>query len=316
MDFQNGRELLKLCESEQQMISQIMKKREIDLGKHGLDQEKAAAEIDGKVHKTLEIMRNAAHEPLQKEIKSVGGLIGGEAKRLMEHREAGESICGNVITNAIMYAMAVLEVNASMGIIAAAPTAGASGVLPGVLFALEEAYGLKEERLLQGLYTAGAVGYLLMRNASVSGAQAGCQAEVGSASAMAAAAAVEIMGGTPAQALSAAAGALSNLLGLVCDPIGGLVENPCQNRNAAGAVNALINAQQALAGIRQVIPFDEMAQVMADVGRSMPFELKESALGGCAAAPSVRARGTTDGNGCAAGCGNGYNGKRKCGIIK
>lgn len=150
--------------------------------------------------------------------------------------------------------MAVLEVNASMGVIVAAPTAGSSGVVPGVLLALQEEYDLAEKEVLNGLYTAGAIGYLLMRNASVAGAEAGCQAEVGAASAMAAAAAVEMMGGTPKQCLDAASVAISNLLGLVCDPIAGLVEYPCQNRNSVGAANALICAEQTLAGIPAVIP--------------------------------------------------------------
>lgn len=152
-----------------------------------------------------------------------------------------------------------------------------------MLLALQEEYGLADEIVLKGLYTAGAVGYLLMRNASVAGAEAGCQAEVGAASAMAAAAAVEMMGGTPSMCLEAASAALSNLLGLVCDPIAGLVEAPCQNRNSIGASNALVCAEQTLSGIRQMIPFDEMVTAMYHVGRSLPFELRESALGGCAA---------------------------------
>ena len=292
MDFKNGSELLDLCGKNQMAISDVMKRREMEAA--GMTEN----DVEEKMKKALSVMDASAHEPLEREMKSMGGLIGGEAKKLKENSKKGMPLCGNVVTKAITYAMAVLEVNASMGVIVAAPTAGSSGVLPGVLFALKEEYGLKDEVLRKGLYTAGAVGYLFMRNASVSGAQAGCQAEVGSASAMAAAAAVEMMGGTPEQALSAATGALSNLLGLVCDPVGGLVENPCQNRNASGAVNALINAQQALAGIRQKIPFDEMAQVMLNVGRSLPFELKESALGGCAAAPSVCGHAVCTDNGC------------------
>lgn len=304
MDFQNGKELLLLCDKEKITIAQAMKYREIEVMER---KQKARASakisrnegdvlkdrnvyrngIEEKMKKALEIMRNSAYEPLEKEMKSMGGLIGGEAKKLARGKAAGLDICGELITKAIIFAHGVIEVNASMGVIVAAPTAGSSGVLPGVLFALQEKFGLEDEILLQGMYTAGAVGYLLMRNGSVSGAQAGCQAEVGSASAMAAAAVVEMFGGTPEQALSGATGAISNFLGLICDPIGGLVENPCQNRNAAGAVNALINAQQALAGIGQRIPFDEMIQVMVNVGRSMPFELKESALGGCAVAPSA-----------------------------
>lgn len=281
MDFRSAKELLMLCEQEKKTIYQIMKQREIELGI--LSEE----EIGGKMEKVLSIMKHSTHEPMIKEVKSVGGLIGGEAKKLNTLKESGQAICGTIMSKAIAYAMAVLEVNASMGVIVAAPTAGSAGVLPGVLFALKEEYNLTDKQLIHGLYTAGAVGYLLMRNASVAGAQAGCQAEVGSASAMTAAAVVEIMGGTPEQALSAAVGSLSNLLGLVCDPIGGLVENPCQNRNSIGAANALINAEQALAGIQQFIPFDEMAQTMLHVGRSLPFELRESGLGGIAATPTA-----------------------------
>ena len=174
--------------------------------------------------------------------------------------------------------MAVLEVNASMGLIVAAPTAGSSGVVPGVLMALKEEKGLSDEILYKGLLNAGAVGYLLMRNASVSGAEAGCQAEVGAASAMAASAVVEIMGGTPEQCLAAASLSISNLLGLVCDPIAGLVESPCQSRNAVGVANAITSAELALAGVIHPIPFDEMAEAMYRVGKSLPFELRETAM--------------------------------------
>ena len=190
------------------------------------------------------------------------------------------------------YSMAVLEVNASMGLIVAAPTAGSSGVVPGVLMALKEEKGLSDEILYKGLLNAGAVGYLLMRNASVSGAEAGCQAEVGAASAMAASAVVEIMGGTPEQCLAAASLSISNLLGLVCDPIAGLVESPCQSRNAVGVANAITSAELALAGVIHPIPFDEMAEAMYRVGKSLPFELRETAMGGCAGTPT----------GCALGC--------------
>ncbi len=281
MDFRTGEELLELCESENLPISQVMKLREMEL------ESLTEQQVEERLIKSLEIMRESAHIPLHNVVKSIGGLIGGEAAKLESNKNQGKSVCGSVITKAMTYSMAVLEVNASMGLIVAAPTAGSSGVLPGVLFALQEEYQLSDETIMAGLYTAGAVGYLFMRNASVSGAQAGCQAEVGSASAMAAAAVVEMMGGTPRQALSAATGATSNLLGLVCDPIRGLVENPCQNRNSIGAVNALINGEQALAGIMQTIPFDEMVQAMYHVGRSLPFELRESALGGCAATPTA-----------------------------
>lgn len=156
-----------------------------------------------------------------------------------------------------------------------------------MLLALQEEYHLSDEQVLEGLFNAGAIGYLAMRNATVAGAVGGCQAEVGVAAAMAASAAVELMGGQPEQCLSAASTVLMNMLGLVCDPVGGLVEYPCQNRNAAGVANALVAAEIALSGVRQLIPFDEMVSVMYRVGRSLPAQLRETALGGCAAAPSV-----------------------------
>lgn len=281
MEFNHGLELLQLCEATGLTISQIMKKREA--GFSGISEE----EVDKKMEKALEIMKRSVSEPLVSPTASIGGLIGGEAKKLNEHRKQGKAVCGSLVSKAITYAMAVLEVNASMGVIVAAPTAGSSGVVPGVLLALKEEFELSDEMILNGLYTAGAVGYLLMRNASVAGAEAGCQAEVGAASAMAAAAVTEIMGGTADMCLYAASAALSNLLGLVCDPIAGLVESPCQSRNAIGASNALICAEQALAGIPWPIPFDEMAEAMYHVGRSLPFELRESALGGCAGTPTA-----------------------------
>ena len=173
-----------------------------------------------------------------------------------------------------------------MCLIVAAPTAGSSGVVPGVLLALQEEFHLSDEEITNALFNAGAVGYLAMRNATVAGAVGGCQAEVGVASAMAASAAVELMGGTPEQCLFAASTVLMNMLGLVCDPVGGLVECPCQSRNAAGAANALTAAEMALSGIRQPIPFDEMLAAMYSVGKKLPYELRETALGGCAATPS------------------------------
>ena len=159
-------------------------------------------------------------------------------------------------------------------------------MVPGVLLALKEEYGLSDEQIIRGLFNAGALGYLAMRNATVAGAVGGCQAEVGVASAMAASAVVELMGGSPQQSLDAASTVLMNMLGLICDPVGGLVECPCQGRNASGAANALIAAEIALSGIKQHIPFDEMLGAMYSVGRKLPSEFRETALGGCAVTPS------------------------------
>ena len=239
------------------------------------------------LRKAWEIMRASATQPLKKPIKSMGGLIGGEAKKLETHYNKKKNICGDVLQKAMTYAMAVLEVNASMGLIVAAPTAGSAGVVPGMMLALQECYRISDQRIVDALFNAGAVGYLAMRNATVAGAVGGCQAEVGIASAMAASAAVELMGGDPQQCLDAASTVLMNMLGLVCDPVGGLVEYPCQNRNAAGVANALIAAELSLSGIRQLIPFDQMLDAMYAVGKRLPAELRETALGGCAATPAA-----------------------------
>ena len=281
MDFKNASELLALCAQQQLPISEIMRRRECELGETTRD------EVTHRMAHALEIMRSSALTPLKTPVKSMGGLIGGEAKKLAQHASGGRSICGDVLHKAAEYAMAVLEVNASMGLIVAAPTAGSAGVLPGMLFALQDCYKVSDERLLDALFNAGAIGYLAMRNATVAGAVGGCQAEIGVASAMAASAAVELMGGSPEQCLDAASTVLINMLGLVCDPVGGLVEYPCQNRNASGVANALIAAEMALAGLTQLIPFDEMLETMYTVGKRLPAELRETAMGGCATAPSA-----------------------------
>ncbi len=281
MDFKNAKELLELCQVNQMSISQVMRQREIT------DGEMSAEEANERMHRALQIMKSSAADPISTPVKSMGGLIGGEARKLVDYQNAGKSLCGSVLSKAMGYAMAVLETNASMGLIVAAPTAGSAGVVPGTVLALQEAYGFTDDRIVDALFNAGAIGYLAMRNATVAGAVGGCQAEVGVASAMAASAAVELMGGTPEQCTSAASTVLMNLLGLVCDPVGGLVEYPCQNRNAAGVANALIAAEMALAGIVQLIPLDEMMDTMYAVGRKLPAELRETALGGCATAPSA-----------------------------
>ena len=281
MNFKNANELLALCQQEGCSISEIMRRRECALG------ETTVEAVTRRMTRVLEIMRQSATIPLEHPVRSMGGLIGGEAKRLTAHAAQKKDICGPVLQKAITYAMAVLEVNASMGLIVAAPTAGSSGVVPGLLLALQETFHISDQRLIDGLFNAGAIGYLAMRNATVAGAVGGCQAEVGVAAAMAASAAVELMDGEPEQCLSAASTVLMNMLGLVCDPVGGLVEYPCQNRNAAGVANALIAAEIALSGVRQLIPFDEMLSAMYRVGRRIPAELRETALGGCATAPSA-----------------------------
>ena len=281
MDFKNAKELLALCQKKKLPISEVMRQREILLG------ETTAEIVDQRMDRVLEIMKDAAFSPIKDPVRSMGGLIGGEARRLCEFHDLGKSLCGNVLGKGITYAMATLETNASMGLIVASPTAGSAGIVPGMMLALQEVYGFSDKKIRQALFNAGAIGYLAMRNATVAGAVGGCQAEVGIASAMAASAAVELLGGTPLQCTYAASTVLMNMLGLVCDPVGGLVEYPCQNRNAAGVSNALIAAEMSLAGITQFIPLDEMIDAMYTVGKKLPAELRETALGGCAATPSA-----------------------------
>ena len=284
MDFKNAKELLELSQNEKLTISEVMRQRELS------ETESSPEELYTKMERVLEIMKDSSSTPIHHPVSSMGGLIGGEAKRLSLHEAAGMQLCGKVLHKAMTRAMAVLETNASMGLIVAAPTAGSAGIVPGLLLALQDVYGYSDEAMIQVLYNAGAIGYLTMRNATVAGAVGGCQAEVGIASAMASSAAVELLGGTPEQCLNAASTVLMNMLGLVCDPVGGLVEYPCQNRNAAGVANALIAAEMSLSGIPQLIPFDEMLDTMYAVGRRLPAELRETALGGCATAPSACAR--------------------------
>lgn len=284
MDFKKAAELLSLCKEYDKPISQIMMDRECEMTEKPLD------EIRSRMAVSLQIMKDATKEAINQPSQSMDGLIGGESRKLSDLQSSGKNIAGNLISKAIAYSMGVLEVNASMGLIVAAPTAGSSGVIPGVLLALQEEYDFTDEQIIDALFTCSAIGYLAMLNATVAGAVGGCQAEIGVAAAMAAAAVVELMGGTPEQCTDAASTVLMNMLGLVCDPVGGLVEYPCQNRNASGASNAIVAAEISLAGIHQLIPLDEMMDIMYTVGKKLPAELRETALGGCALSPSACAK--------------------------
>lgn len=219
-------------------------------------------------------------------VYSKTGLTGGDAVKIKDYRKSRKTLSGDMIMSAVQSAIATNEVNAAMGVVCATPTAGSSGTLPGVLFTLEKRLELDEEQLVRFLFTAGGFGMVIANNACIAGATGGCQAEVGSASGMGAAAAVEVAGGTPKQSASAMAIAISNLLGLVCDPIAGLVEVPCINRNAIGASNALISADMALAGCESMIPADEVISAMDKVGKNMPESLRETGIGGLAGTPT------------------------------
>lgn len=280
MNFSNGEALLALCKDYSIKISEAMICREMKV--IGGTRE----EIRSRMAHSFDIMKKAAGKALGEDVETVGGLIGGEARRVHQRSQRERPVCGEMMTKAVAYSLGVPEINASMGLIVAAPTAGSSGVIPGALLAVQDEFGLTDSEIVDALFNAGAVGYLFMRNATVAGAEGGCQAEIGVASAMAASAVTELMGGCPEQCLHAAAIATGNILGLVCDPIAGLVETPCQPRNAMGASNALVCAEMALSGIKNPIPFDEMVGALYRVGRSLPIELRETARGGCAATPT------------------------------
>ncbi len=250
--------------------------------------EQTEAELRRRMAENLQVMRDSVKIGLTGERKSLSGMVGGDAAKVEARRARGESLVGDPVNKAIARALAVSEVNASMGKIVAAPTAGSSGVLPAVLLTVEEVYQATEDDVITALFTAAGLGVVIADRANVSGAEGGCQAEIGSATAMAAAAAVELAGGTPRAGAHAAAIALKSMLGLVCDPVAGLVEVPCVKRNATGATLALAAAEMALAGVKSAIPLDEVIDTMEAVGRQMPCALRETAQGGLAITPTGR----------------------------
>jgi len=279
--FDSVATLLKICETENKLISEVMLDFEV------AQKKLTRLEIKKQMKKNLEVMRVAVADGL-KGVTSTTGLTGGGAAKLDAYAKQGATLSGNTMLRAICAAIAANEVNAAMGIVCAAPTAGSAGTLPGVLFPLETKLNLTEDQLINFLFTSGAFGIITANNAFIAGAAGGCQAEIGTSSAMAAAAAVEVAGGTPKQSADAFAIALANMLGLVCDPVAGLVEVPCIKRNAAGASNALIAADMALAGLTSEIPADEVISAMYEIGIAMPTEFKETAEGGLANTPTAR----------------------------
>ncbi|MCI1934650.1 MAG: L-serine ammonia-lyase, iron-sulfur-dependent, subunit alpha [Atopobiaceae bacterium] len=284
-DFNTGSELLGACKREHVSIGKLMRAREIELLGADTRSEQLATK---KMTRVLDAMRAETTAALEKPKLSLGGLIGGQARSVAQAASRySAALLGTTLSQAVTYAMATIERSASMGVIVAAPTAGSAGIVPGAVRAVAKATHATQDQMLQALWCASAIGALLARNASVAGAEGGCQAEVGSAAAMGAAALVELLGGTAQTALSAASTALANLLGLVCDPVRGLVEYPCQNRNVIGVVDAFSAAQLALSGVRDPIPFDEVVDAMQKVGQSLPATLRETALGGLAAEPSA-----------------------------
>lgn len=234
----------------------------------------------------LDVMKNSVEKGLDKDKRSVSGLTGGDAYKMKQRVDNNENICGKMFGNALVKALAVSQTNACMGKIVASPTAGSCGILPSALLTVAEENGFTDDQLVMAMFTASAVGMVIAKNASISGAEGGCQAECGSASAMAASALVELYGGTPFQCENACAIAIKNILGLVCDPVAGLVEIPCIKRNASGVANAFVASELALADIKSAIPADEVILAMKQIGQSMPPALKETAEGGLATTPT------------------------------
>lgn len=244
-------------------------------------------EIYARMDKSFEVMEQSVQKGYKKTLKSTSGLTGGDAYIMKEYAQTG-GICGSFMTGAMARAIAVSEYNAAMGKIVAAPTAGSCGIMPGCLVSLLEEKNIEREKIIHAMFTAAGFGIVIAKRASIAGAQGGCQAECGSAAAMAAAALVEIYGGSPAQSADACAIALKNQLGLVCDPVAGLVEIPCIKRNVAGVMIAFSAADMALAGISSKIPVDEVVDAMKEVGDALPCSLKETAKGGLANTPTGR----------------------------
>ncbi|MCC3357510.1 L-serine ammonia-lyase, iron-sulfur-dependent, subunit alpha [Bacillus sp. REN16] len=280
--FRNVAELVELATSKNMKIAEVMIEQEVEVTGKSRD------EIIAQMERNLDVMEKAVERGLAG-VSSHSGLTGGDAVLLQNYIQKGNFLTGKTVLDAVSKAVATNEVNAAMGTICATPTAGSAGVVPGTLFAVKEKLNPTKDQMIQFLFTAGAFGFVVANNASISGAAGGCQAEVGSAAGMAAAAIVEMAGGTPSQSAEAMAITLKNMLGLVCDPVAGLVEVPCVKRNAMGAANAMVAADMALAGVTSRIPCDEVIDAMYRIGQTMPTALKETAQGGLAATPTGRA---------------------------
>ncbi|WP_068780070.1 L-serine ammonia-lyase, iron-sulfur-dependent, subunit alpha [Paenibacillus sp. GM2] len=280
MKFANLEQLIRLCEQEAVAIGQLM------VAEQAAETGKTEQQVILQMTEYYGVMKEAVQKGLVSEMLPRSGLTGGDARRVHAYLQEGMPSLGEETCTAMAYALAVSEVNASMGRIIATPTAGSCGIIPGVFVSSQERFGWSDAHMVQGLFSAGAIGYVIANNSFVSGAEGGCQAEVGSAIGMAAGALVELRGGTPEQAVHAVGLALKNTLGLICDPVAGLVEIPCIIRNGFGAVTAMAAADMALAGIRSVIPSDEVIDVMLEVGSMMPEKHRETAQGGLAQTPT------------------------------
>ncbi|WP_142414272.1 L-serine ammonia-lyase, iron-sulfur-dependent, subunit alpha [Hathewaya massiliensis] len=280
MFVSKGSELIEVCNEKNLKIWEYTIECEVE--RSGLSREV----IWNKMYDNLKVMQDAASYGLTNETRSISGLIGGDSKKLYDYATNKETLTGDVMVKAMARAVSCSEVNASMGRIVATPTAGSCGILPGSLITAGEKLGKSDEDLVKALFTASGIGNIIAQNATLSGAEGGCQAECGSAAAMASGAIVEMMGGSIEMALHAGAIVIKNILGLVCDPIAGLVEAPCAKRNMAGAVSALTTADMVMSGVKSIVPFDEVVIAMYKVGKRLPCELRETALGGLAVTPT------------------------------
>ena len=274
-------------------IIQAAEKNGLSISALVLSQQAQQMELDEKtvfekMASNFQVMKDCIEPGCDEHLKSTSGLTGGDAFKMRRYSESGKSLTGSFLSGALYRALAVSELNAAMGRIVAAPTAGSCGILPAALLTMQAEKQIPERDCVMSLFTASAVGMVIANNASLAGAQGGCQAECGSAAAMAAAAIVELAGGTPEMVEHAIAIAIKNILGLVCDPVAGLVEIPCIKRNASGVAGAFVAAELALAGIESAIPADEVIWTMKKVGDAMSSTLKETAEGGLAATPTGR----------------------------
>lgn len=276
MNIKSMDELLNQCTEENKTIGEIMLMMELE--NSGKDDDV----IIGMMEERLIRMREAVDQGVADQSVAPSGISGGDAVKMLEYTRSGKALSGDLISDAMIYSMATSEGNARMGVIVATPTAGSAGVLPGVLFSLHKNQGIPYPELVMGLFTASMLGYIIANRSFISGAAGGCQAEIGSATAMAAGTIVELKGGSPKQAIHATAIAMKSLLGLVCDPVAGLVEVPCIKRNVIGTSIAFSAADMALAGIESRIPCDEVIGAMYQIGKEMPRTLKETSLGGLA----------------------------------
>lgn len=281
--YENFEQLLETCKKNNSPLWKIILENEC------LNQQVSEDKVYEQLEKRLSVMESSATKALNKPLETVGNLISGYAKTQNDYANSTTGLCGPLINKAMALALSCTEVNAGMGRICAAPTAGACGILPAVLISLSEIKKVDRKTMLNTLLTASGIGTIIVKNATVAGAEGGCQAECGAAAVMASAAAVEFMGGTPEQSLEACSLVMMNVMGLVCDPVAGLVQIPCAQRNASQTVNALLCADLALAGIKNPIPTDEVLDAMYRVGKMLPEELRETAKGGTAATKTAKA---------------------------